>query len=42
MNWVLTYMTDTTMAKIEERYPIMERNAQKWGIRFLPAEEEYE
>jgi hypothetical protein len=24
------------------RHPIMERNAQKWGIRFLPAEEEYE
>jgi hypothetical protein len=22
------------------RHPIMERNAQKWGIRFLPAEEE--
>ena len=24
------------------RHPIMERNAQKWGIRFLPAEKEYE
>lgn len=24
------------------RHPIMERNAQKWGIRILPAEEEYE
>ena len=24
------------------RHPIMERNAQKWGIRFLPAEEENE
>ena len=25
-----------------ERHPIMERNAQKWGIRILPAEEENE
>lgn len=24
------------------RHPIMERNAQKWGIKILPAEEEYE
>ena len=24
------------------RHPIMERNAQKWGIRILPAEEEHE